>query len=178
MKLIYSHEKEELLPIVLIGNNLEPRSKENEMKIRRASVQDHQNIVAHNQAMAMETENRILESDKIEPGVAAVLNDSNKGFYLVAEENEKVIGSLMVTFEWSDWRNGIMWWFQSVYVSPEARGKGVFKALYQEVMQMAKAADAKELRLYVEKENIAAQKVYAALGMQLSHYDMWEVKVE
>ena len=147
------------------------------MNIRRASLQDHRSIVAHNQAMAMETENRRLDAEKIEPGVMAVLQDSNKGFYLVAEDAGNIVGSLMVTNEWSDWRNGMMWWFQSVYVLPEGRGKGVFKLLYNEVMRLAKEADVKELRLYVEKENVAAQKVYAALGMQLSHYDMWEVVV-
>ena len=157
--------------------SLELNKKIPKMKIRRANLEDHKSIVAHNQAMAMETENRRLDADKIEPGVAAVLNDPNKGFYLVAEENGNVIGSLMVTYEWSDWRNGMMWWFQSVYVLPEGRGKGIFKAMYNEVMTLAKAADAKELRLYVEKENVNAQKVYAALGMRVSHYDMWEVEV-
>jgi len=147
------------------------------IKIRKAELADHAAIVAHNQAMAWETEERQLPQETVEAGVMAVLKDPNKGFYLVAEREGEVIGNLMITYEWSDWRNGWMWWFQSVYVKDAFRGKKVFAQLYAATMQMAQSAEAKELRLYVEKTNLCAQAVYKALGMEASHYDMWEVVV-
>lgn len=149
-----------------------------EMKIREATPQDAALIAQFNQKMARETEGRELPDEIIQPGVRAVLEDKNKGFYLVAEEGEKVMGGLMITYEWSDWRNGPMWWFQSVFVVPEARGKGVFKQMYHHVMALAKQNGVKELRLYVEKENERAQAVYEKLGMTESHYYMYEVAVD
>lgn len=148
-----------------------------QITIRPATKADFTVLVANNQAMAMETENRQLDNQILSGGVQNLLDDPNKGFYIVAEENGQVVGNLMITKEWSDWRNGDMWWFQSVFVHPEHRGKGIFKALYQHVMALAKENGIKELRLYVEHDNVVAQKVYAALGMAKSHYDMWEVGV-
>lgn len=150
---------------------------ENEIRIRPATLSDLAILVANNQALAMETENRRLEDAVIQNGVRKLLEDRSKGFYLVAEIGDEVVGNLMITSEWSDWRCGEMWWFQSVYVAADHRGKGVFRALYQHVFDMAKSEGAKELRLYVERDNLVAQKVYTAMGMQLSHYDMWEVVV-
>lgn len=149
----------------------------NTIHIRLATLNDFEVLVANNQAMAMETENRVLDDATLRGGVMNLLQDPNKGYYLVAEQDGAVVGNLMMTSEWSDWRNGEMWWFQSVYVSPEWRGKGVFSALYQYVFDLAKSKNVKELRLYVERENLVAQKVYASMGMAKSHYDMWEVGV-
>ena len=147
------------------------------MHIRKAQLSDLARLVEHNQMMAQETEDRTLDHDTLKAGLQAVLHDPNKGFYLVAEDNGAVIANLMITFEWSDWRNGQMWWFQSVFVRPEARGQGVFARMYAHVLDMAKAEGVKELRLYVEKTNVRAQEVYRRLGMEASHYDMWEVEV-
>lgn len=146
--------------------------------IRKAKAADKAILADHNQAMARETEDRELNRETIEAGLASVLGDPSKGFYLVAEWDGQIVGNLMVTIEWSDWRNAPMWWFQSVYIRPEHRGKGLFSKMYREVMSAAKAAGAKELRLYVEKTNVHAQKVYEALGMAESHYLMYEVVVD
>lgn len=150
---------------------------EHQFTIRPATAADFAVLVASNQAMALETENRQLDNDILSGGVQNLLQDPHKGFYLVAELQGQVVGNLMITTEWSDWRNGDMWWFQSVFVHTAHRGKGIFKALYLHVMALAKERGVKELRLYVERDNLVAQKVYASLGMQKSHYDMWEVGV-
>jgi GNAT superfamily N-acetyltransferase len=148
--------------------------KEN-IQIRPATIADLQLLIDNNQAMALETENRVLEDAVLRLGVSAVLNDPAKGFYLIAAIEGRLVGSLMITSEWSDWRNGEMWWYQSVYVLPEYRAKGVFKAMFQNILDLARNSNVKELRLYVERDNIRAQKVYEALGMAHSHYDMWEI---
>lgn len=148
---------------------------EPKITVRTATLEDHAFIVANNQAMAMETENRRLEDSVVEAGVRNLLMDKTKGFYLVAEWEGQLVGNLMVTSEWSDWRNGDMWWFQSVYLRPEGRGKGVFSAMFRTVESMARAQGVKELRLYVERDNHSAQQVYSKLGMVHSHYDMWEM---
>lgn len=147
------------------------------MQIRIAESGDHQAIVSFNQAMAEETEGKRLDHDTLSSGVAAVLNDNSKGFYLVAEEQGEIVGSLMVTYEWSDWRNGTFYWIQSVYIVPAHRRKGIYSSLYRKVQEMAEAnEDVCGYRLYVEKENTAAQKTYQALGMNESHYHMYESK--
>ncbi len=146
-----------------------------EINIRLAQSQDLQALIDNNQAMAWETESRHLDSEILSKGVAALLQDPTKGFYVIAQIGDTVVGSLMVTSEWSDWRNGEMWWFQSVYVLPQFRALGVFKALYNYVATLGKEKSVRELRLYVERANERAQKVYEALGMSHSHYDMWEV---
>ena len=145
--------------------------------IRPATHADLDILQSNNLAMAMETEGRALDPQVLRAGLAHVLSDPSKGFYIVAEENGQAVGNLMVTVEWSDWRNAPMWWFQSVYVLPEARSKGVFAQMYAHVHARAQAEGVKELRLYVEKENVRAQKVYAALGMAESHYLMYEVVI-
>lgn len=148
------------------------------MKIRQASKADLDAIVHFNQSMALETEGKNLDSETLSSGVNAVLTDPNKGFYLVAEDQQNTIaGSLMVTLEWSDWRNGNFWWIQSVYVVPEYRRKGVYSALYQKVKQLAEQTNGVcGYRLYVEKDNLVAQKTYQKLGMKPTYYDMYESK--
>ncbi|MBL9023376.1 MAG: GNAT family N-acetyltransferase [Myxococcales bacterium] len=134
-------------------------------------------IVAGNQALAWETEQKVLDAARLERGVLAVLRDPAKGFYLVAvDEAGEVVGQLMVTYEWSDWRDGTFWWIQSVYVVPPARRRGVYRALYQRALEMAKADNGVcGVRLYVERKNTPAQATYEALGMMRAHYEMFEV---
>ncbi|MBV9241938.1 MAG: GNAT family N-acetyltransferase [Acidobacteria bacterium] len=146
--------------------------------IRIAIVSDRDSLVAFNQAMALETEGKTLDAGKITPGVTAVFSDEKKGFYVVAEDNGKIVGGLMVTYEWSDWRNAWFWWIQSVYILPEARGTGLYSRMYEYVKQRAAdAGDVCGFRLYVETENTHAQKVYDAVGMSQSHYLMYEEEV-
>ena len=147
------------------------------MHIRLAQLEDTDSLVEFNQAMALETEGKKLKSEILRSGVQAVFNDLKKGFYVVAETDGKIAGGLMITYEWSDWRNSWFWWIQSVYILPEFRGKGIYRLLYEYVKR--KAAEAKDVcgfRLYVEKENERAQKVYEKLGMESSHYLMYEEK--
>ncbi|MCV2885568.1 GNAT family N-acetyltransferase [Aestuariibacter sp. AA17] len=147
------------------------------MQIRTALPSDQGAIVAFNQAMAEETEGKRLDENTLSQGVAKVLNDQSKGFYLVAEVDGNIAGSLMVTYEWSDWRNGTFYWIQSVYVMPEFRRKGIYKALYEQVKTLAEEnADVCGYRLYVEKDNLVAQQTYVSLGMQESYYLMYEAK--
>lgn len=149
----------------------------NNMKIREATIQDAEIIAQNNNLMAVETEGKELEWDIIFNGVKAVINDANKGFYLVVEDEGKVAANLMITFEWSDWRNSTIWWIQSVYVVKEYRRKGLYKALYEETKKRAKEAGVKVIRLYVEQENKVAQKTYENLGMQHSYYYMYEADI-
>lgn len=146
------------------------------MKIRQAELADLSALVDFNQAMAMETENKHLSTEILTSGVKRLLEDSNKGFYLVAQQQDKQIaGSLMVTFEWSDWRNSQFWWIQSVYVRPQNRRTGVYAALYEEVKNLAaQKGGVCGFRLYVEKDNLVAQSTYEKLGMHSSHYYMYE----
>ena len=144
-------------------------------QVRKATPKDAESIIQFNIAMAMETENKKLKREEIEPGVHGLFEKSEYGFYMVAESEGKVVGSLMITYEWSDWRNGLFWWIQSVYVIPEFRRKGVYKTMYLSIKSMAKKRDdVCGFRLYVEKENSNAQKTYAALGMDETHYKMFE----
>jgi len=145
------------------------------MIIRRAKPLDADSLIEFNQAMALETESKRLDSQILEKGVRAVFDDERKGFYVVAENDAKIVGGLMITFEWSDWRSQWFWWIQSVYILPEFRGQGIYRGLYEFVINQAKTqGDVCGLRLYVEKENVRAQKVYEKLGMQSSHYLMYE----
>lgn len=145
------------------------------MEIRIAVPEDISDLVEFNQAMALETEGKQLEHHVLSSGVAAVFEDDRKGFYVVAEDDLKIVGGLMVTTEWSDWRNGWFWWIQSVYIRPEGRGKGIYRNLYEFVKQRAEAAGGVcGFRLYVETENTKAQAVYEKLGMERSHYVMYE----
>lgn len=142
--------------------------------IRPACLDDLPNLIAWNAAMARETERKQLDAATLERGISAVFAKPQRGFYLVAERDGVAVGGLLVTYEWSDWRCGDFWWIQSVYVSPEARRGGVFRALYAEVAQRAGSAGAAGLRLYVETGNQRAQNTYADLGMQPCHYVMYE----
>ena len=148
------------------------------MEIREAKLADADALIEFNQAMALETEGKRLDPEKISPGVRAVFEGDRRGFYLVAEEAGEIVGGLMVTYEWSDWRNAWFWWIQSVYVVPEARGKQLYAAMYERVKEMAAATgDVCGFRLYVETENERAQRVYEKVGMKRSHYLMYEEEV-
>jgi ribosomal protein S18 acetylase RimI-like enzyme len=143
--------------------------------IRQASITDADTLADFNIEMARETENKRLHDHVIRPGVRALLDNPALGFYVVAETEAGVAGSLMVTTEWSDWRNGIFWWVQSVYVRPEHRRTGIYRALYEFVKELAERdANVCGFRLYVERENTGAQATYKALGMEETAYLMFE----
>ena len=145
-----------------------------EVRVRAAYAGDCEVLAAFNAAMAVETENKTLDPQALRAGVARVLAEPARGFYLVAEIEGVVVGCLMVTFEWSDWRNGDWWWLQSVYVEPDHRRHGVFRTLYAEVERRAvEHADVVGIRLYVERDNARAQRTYASLGMHEDHYRMY-----
>ena len=145
------------------------------MNIRKAKIEDTIALVDFNQAMALETEGKRLDPGVLQAGVEAVFSDQTKGFYVVAEDQTIIVGGLMVTYEWSDWRNGWFWWIQSVYILPEARGEGIYRRLYDFVKSSAKeSGNVCGFRLYVEKDNEHAQGVYRRVGMAASHYLMFE----
>jgi GNAT superfamily N-acetyltransferase len=143
--------------------------------LRRAVPSDAAVIAEYNRRLAQETEGRSLDPATLAAGVTAALSDPLRGLYFVAEEGGRVVGQLMITTEWSDWRNGWIWWIQSVYVPREARKQGVFRALYEHVVEQARANPAVVgLRLYVEEGNTAAQQTYARLGLRRSGYRVLE----
>ena len=142
--------------------------------ITRGAVCDIESIVQFQADMAMESEGCVLDKEKVTKGVTSAILDDSKGVYWVAKFEKRPIGSLMLTREWSDWNNEWYWWIQSVYVIPEFRRKGVYKAMYKKVKDTAKANNVSQIRLYVDKTNVSAQKVYQNLGMQESHYLMFE----
>lgn len=143
--------------------------------VREARLEDHALLCEFNQIMAEESEGRRLDEATLARGVSAVLADRAKGFYLVAERGGRVVGQLMVTFEWSDWRNGLFWWIQSVYTDPSARRTGVYRALHERVVELATASgEACGVRLYVEVENQGARATYERLGMKPCRYGMYE----
>jgi ribosomal protein S18 acetylase RimI-like enzyme len=144
------------------------------MIIRPATIDDLDIIVEFNIAMAFETEHLVLDRARVVDGVRAVLTDPVKGRYVVAEEGGIVIGQLMVTYEWSDWRNGMFWWIQSVYVDKRCRGQKVFSQLYTYMKTEALAHGSCGMRLYVEEQNVHAQQTYKKLGMTLTMYEMME----
>ena len=144
------------------------------LQIRPATVADLDFIASGNVEMALETENLRLDAAVLREGVLALLEARAPGAYWIAELDDVVVGQLLITFEWSDWRNAMVWWIQSVYVSPAARQHGVFRALYAHVREAARAAGAGGLRLYVDTTNARAQQVYAALGMNGDHYRVFE----
>ncbi len=145
------------------------------MEIRIAREEDIPALVEFNQAMALETEHKTLDEGVLNAGVSAVFGDQAKGFYVVVEDSGAVAAGLMVTTEWSDWRNGWFWWIQSVYVRPEHRGGGLYGKMYEFVKARADAAgNVCGFRLYVEKENEKAQRVYEKLGMDRTYYLMYE----
>lgn len=144
--------------------------------IRKAISADAKSIVGFQLKMAKETEDLLLDQTTVEQGVSAVFHDKNKGSYFVAEVNNEVVGSLMTTYEWSDWRNGNVLWIQSVYVQPEMRGKGIYRKLYEHVKSLVQDSESeyRGIRLYVDKTNSNAQTVYERLGMVKHHYHMYE----
>jgi GNAT superfamily N-acetyltransferase len=145
--------------------------------IRLAVTSDIDALVEFNQAMALETEGKNLDGETLRRGVEAVFEDDKKGFYVVTEDASQIVGGLMVTFEWSDWRNAWFWWIQSVYIRPEARGQRIYSRMYEFVKQLAAETDnVCGFRLYVETENAHAQRVYESVGMHASHYLMYEEK--
>ncbi len=142
--------------------------------IRSATLADVPDLCAWNAAMAWETERKALDPARLHRGVAGVFAQPARGFYLLAERAGVAVGSLLLTYEWSDWRAGDFWWIQSVYVVADARRHGVFRALYAAAEQRARDAGAVGLRLYVETDNATAQATYAGLGMRRCHYAMYE----
>lgn len=148
------------------------------MEIRIAEPSDAAHLVEFNQAMALETEGRELDPKLIGPGVEAVFADEKMGFYIVAEDASGIVGGLLVTYEWSDWRNAWFWWIQSVYILPRGRGTGLYSGMYAFVKQKAASAgNVCGFRLYVENDNHHARNVYEKLGMGSSHYLMYEEEV-
>jgi GNAT superfamily N-acetyltransferase len=146
--------------------------------IRKAKLEDLEQIVDFNIQMAKETEEKILEKNVTRGGVEAVLNNESKGFFLLAEENKgenEICGQLMITYEWSDWRNKNIWWIQSVFVDKNFRNKKVFSKLFKFVTKMALSEKGVGgLRLYVEKHNKSAKQVYESLGMKKTPYEIYE----
>jgi GNAT superfamily N-acetyltransferase len=142
--------------------------------VRPATTADLDFLVSGNLEMALETENLRLDPDTVRTAVRALLDGRQAGRYWVAEVDDVPAGQLLVTFEWSDWRNRMIWWIQSVYTTPAARRHGVYRALYAHVRQEAQAAGACGLRLYVDTRNTRAQQVYASLGMNGDHYRVFE----
>lgn len=146
--------------------------------IRDAVLDDAPTIVEFNQKMARETEQRELSAETLTRGVSAVLKDPSKGRYFVAVESGELIGQTMITYEWSDWRNGTFWWIQSVYVREDKRGAGVFSALYKHIDQLArKQGGVCGLRLYAEEDNARAERTYLKLGMTRTSYRLFEVEL-
>jgi GNAT superfamily N-acetyltransferase len=143
--------------------------------IRNATVDDIERMAGWAVAMAWETEQKKLDPDTVRKGIRAVFDQPGRGGYFIADRNGEAAGTLMLTYEWSDWRNGDWWWIQSVYVAPEHRRQGVYAALYAHVKQAAEArADVCGLRLYVEHHNTNAQRTYESLGMADAGYKMYE----
>jgi GNAT superfamily N-acetyltransferase len=142
--------------------------------IRKAKPEEMEVIVDFQQKMAWETEQIMLVPDVINKGVKAVFDKSSRGQYWIAEHDGRIIASLLITYEWSDWRNADVWWFQSVYVVPEYRRRGVFRMMYSHIRKLAEEQDVAGLRLYVETKNTRAQKTYEALGMSSEHYAFYE----
>ncbi len=143
--------------------------------IRDATPDDASIIAAFNQRIAQETEGKLLDIETIRAGVTAVFEDSSKGRYWIAECDGEIIAQLLITYEWSDWRNGSVWWIQSVYVVPDFRRRGVFSHLYRTLESYAReAGDVCGIRLYVEKNNERALATYEALGMTGDNYLVME----
>jgi len=142
--------------------------------IRKGLLSDLDTLVGFMISMAKETENLDLEDTILRPGIQAALQDEQKGIYYIAEIDGQIAGSLMTTFEWSDWRNKWVLWVQSVYTHPDFRGKGVYKALYEYLKEKVDSGEYAGIRLYVDKTNAPAQKVYERLGMDGSHYYFYE----
>ncbi len=148
-----------------------------ELKIRVANISDTATIARFNAAMALESEDIELDYTVVAAGVRAAIEDPNRAFYLLSEVDGAPAGQLMVTFEWSDWRDGWIWWIQSVYVEPDHRRQGVYRGLYRRLEELAaEANNVRGIRLYVMRENVTAKKTYESLGMRHSEYDLYETE--
>jgi GNAT superfamily N-acetyltransferase len=159
------------------------RSYHNPIKtnIREANITDTNLIADFNARMALETEQRRLDIERVREGVQALLSDPAKGTYFIAETDANggttIVGQLLITYEWSDWRNGNFWWIQSVYVDEKFRGQGIFRALFNHVNQLAKTRkNVCGLRLYVDAHNHSARKTYERLGMKRTNYELFETE--
>lgn len=147
-----------------------------DVKIRLATIKDCGVIADFNRFLAKETEDVDLQESVIVPGVSAILSDASKGLYFVAEENGSVLGQVMITYEWSDWRNGNIWWLQSVYVRKDQRGRGIFRQLFEHVAKLAKKEPGVcGIRLYMHNENHTARKTYKSLGFEDTAYQVLEL---
>jgi ribosomal protein S18 acetylase RimI-like enzyme len=156
-----------------------PMDPVHHLTVRSATKGDVDSLVAFSAAMARETEQRHLDEARLREGTVWLLRTPSLGFFMVAEAREsdrpRLVGQLMITYEWSDWRNGVFWWIQSVYVDPLWRRRGVFRRMHDEVMALAKADQhVCGVRLYVEKGNLTAQSVYQRLGLSPSAYKVYE----
>ncbi len=143
--------------------------------IQKAYPQDNETIAQFQFEMALETESLKLDKDTLRNGVKAVFDHPHLGKYFIAKNNKETVASLLITYEWSDWRNAQIWWIQSVYVKPEHRRKGIFTAFYEFIKQeVAQDNSIGGIRLYVDKSNISAQKTYQKVGMNGEHYQLFE----
>ena len=145
-----------------------------EYEIAMGCASDIDAITQFQVDMAFESEGAKLDDGIVRRGVTAVMNDSNKGSYLVVQKGGEVVASLMITREWSDWNSEWYWWVQSVYVMPEHRGRGLFRSMYAKVKELAAQNGVSQVRLYVERTNLSARQVYERVGMQECHYLMYE----
>ena len=146
--------------------------------IREATLEDTESIIRFQEGMALETEGKVLDEALLRDGITAIFDSTQKGFYIVAEVGSVVVGSLLITYEWSDWRNATFWWIQSVFVDANWRRKGVYRSMYDYVVNVAKSRkDICGIRLYVERTNTIAQETYKDLGMTHSHYDLYETDI-
>ena len=145
-----------------------------DVMVRNAEATDWATIAEFNRALAAETEDKALDWDTVASGVRRLLADESKGRYFIAETGGRIIGTTMITYEWSDWRDGWIWWIQSVYVHPEFRGQGSFARLYRHVVAQAADEGVRAVRLYVLRNNTRARAIYEKLGMQESGYTVLE----
>jgi GNAT superfamily N-acetyltransferase len=144
------------------------------LSVRHATLMDATAIIDFQQKMAWETEKIHLTAETVTSGVHAVFEEPSRGKYFVAVSDGRVVASLLITYEWSDWRNCNVWWFQSVFVIPEYRRQGIFRKMYAHIRNLAEEQDIGGLRLYVETKNERAQKTYEAMGMSSGHYSFYE----
>ncbi len=150
----------------------------NQVTIRKGTLQDVEIIAEFNRHMAEETENKHLDEQRVLAGVLNLVKNPEYGFYLVAETQGEIMGALMITTEWSDWRDGNFWWIQSVYVRPEYRRQSIFSYLYGKVSELAnQQGDVCGIRLYVEQDNTVAQRTYQSLGMKDANYRVYEMEM-
>ncbi len=148
--------------------------RDDAITIRSAGPDDVETIVDFNLRLARETEDLALDRATLTRGVGALLDDPSKGTYFLATVDGDVVGQLMITHEWSDWRDGDLWWVQSVYVKQSHRSRGAFRALFNHVREAARASGAAGVRLYVDKDNAAAERIYRHLGMTMTGYLVME----